>query len=215
MQWPFHHHDPDRIKIWLKQVAVLGLVLLLFFWWRHEPNATWEGTPAPVAPAQTSGGLPSPFEHEGYVITPLAHYSVTAVVLARERYRFDAMAEICPVDLGLGWGPLSEAERINLIDFSQSLRWMDWRVSAKNVPRLKLSKPEVGRHSANTHCVPADSAIREALLRVKRHDLVTLKGYLIKAVRGKNDFTSSTSRTDTGGGACEIVFVTEIESAAL
>ncbi|MDR1010002.1 MAG: hypothetical protein LBM04_02550 [Opitutaceae bacterium] len=211
MEWPFEIYDPDKIKVWIRRLGILAAVILVILWWRHEPDAKWPGIPAPDDPGQTAGDLPPPFVHNGYTITPLAHYAITAVVLARDRYRFDTMSGICPVDLGLGWGPMSDAERINLMDFYQSYRWMDWRVSAKNKSKLGLSPSEVNRHAANTHCIPADAAIKKTLLSVKRHDLVTLKGYLIRANNSKNSFLSSLSRTDTGAGACEIVFVTEIQ----
>lgn len=212
MEWPFHVYDPDTLKTWGRRAAVLAVLALVIYWWVREPKAAWEGLAAPDLPEQTSNDLPSSFEHEGYTITPLAHYSVTAVVLARERYRFDAMAEICPVDLGLGWGSMSSAERINLMKFSQSFRFIHWYVSGENMPKLKLSLSAVKDHAANTHCVPATPEVRKALLRVRRHELVTLKGYLIKAANSENTFTSSLTRTDSGSGACEVIYVTHVEN---
>ena len=92
----------------------------------HEPAATWRGMPATREPLQTSGPLPKPFPHGDYLVTPLARYHITAVVLSRERYRNDRAAEIGPVDLALGWGPMSVASVINELKIRQSGRWYEF-----------------------------------------------------------------------------------------
>jgi hypothetical protein len=189
---------------------LLVLILLVaggWFWW-HEPAATWRGLPAARDPVQTSVGLPRPFLNGDYTITPLANYEIKAVVLSRERYRNDAGAKLAPVDLALGWGPMSSAAVINDLNISQSGRWYEYSWSGEE----PLDPGLIATHSANTHCLPATPEIRQRLLAIKRHDIVTLKGYLVE-VTGPQGYrwSSSLSRTDTGGGACEIMWITEIQ----
>jgi hypothetical protein len=96
-----------------KRLIVLFLGAAVWFFMIRDAPARWKGMPAPKAPVQTAHNLPAPFLHEEYTIKPLARYAVTAVVLRGERYRFAPLADLCPLDLALGWGPMSVAYAIN------------------------------------------------------------------------------------------------------
>jgi len=187
----------------------LVLLLLVFggWWWLHDAPAKWKGVPAAAEPVQTTKDLPAPFRHREYLITPLATYSIKAVVLSRDYYRFDPAAKLAPLDLALGWKSMSIAGVLNELKITQSARWYEyrWRGAAP------LEPSQIAKQSANTHCIPADASIKRQLLSIRRHDLVTLEGFLV-AVNGPNHFTwrSSLTRDDSAGGACEIMFVTGV-----
>jgi hypothetical protein len=197
----------------MKKLLVFALLALAAWFYGHEPQASWRGMPAAQEPLQTSTDLPRPFHHGELTITPLAGYSIKAVVLSRQRYRYDALAELAPLDLALGWGPMSMAAVINELSISQSGRWYEYSWSGEE----PLPPGEIALHSANTHCLPASPAIRRQLLAVKRHDVVTLDGYLVEVTGpgAGNPWRSSLSRTDTRGGACEILWVTAVRRAPL
>lgn len=188
--------------------ALLAAVAWLYF---HERPAAWRGMPAAQDPIQVARDLPAPFLHHGYTVKPLARYNVTAVVLGRERYRNDKEADLAPVDLALGWGSMSIAAVINDLKFSQGGRW--YQYSYANEP--PLDPRDMAIHSANTHCLPADD-VKGELLAVKRHELVTLEGYLVE-VTGDGGYTwhSSMSREDTGAHACEVMWVTRVSHRKL
>ena len=189
-----------------KLLALLALVVGTWFYFHDEP-ADWRGIPAAHDPSQSTASLPAAFEHDGYTLQPLAAYRVTAVVLSRSRYRNDRGAELAPVDLALGWGPMSVAEVINDLSISQSGRWYEY--SWQNEPPLEPSS--IAQHSANTHCLPASSEVRKILLAVKRHELVTLSGFLVEVARPDGyQWRSSLTRNDTGGGSCEVLWVTSV-----
>jgi hypothetical protein len=196
----------------VKKVAFLLLCVGVYFACRYEKPARWRGLPAPADPIQTSDKLPPPFSDGDFVITPLARYSITAVVLSRERYRFDDGAALSPLDLALGWGSMSIAGVVNDLQMSQGGRFYEyqWKESSPLEPDQIIS------HSANTHCLPANAQVRRQLLSVKRHDLVTMEGYLVEA-RGANGsvWRSSLTRDDDGGGACEVMWVTSCSSHQL
>ena len=156
---------------------------------------------------QTSADLPPAFAHDDYRILPLARYRLTAVVLSRERYRNDPAAPLAPVDLALGWGPMSVAGVINALKISQSARWYEYSYPGEPPLEPRL----IATHSANTHCLPATPDVRRRLLDVKRHDLVSMEGYLVE-VTGPDGYRwrSSLSREDTGGGACEVMWITDL-----
>ena len=193
----------------MKKLVALALFVAAGWFYLHEAPAAWRGMPAAQDPVQVDTPLPAPFEHGGYAITPLARYAVTAVVLGRERYRNDRGAELAPLDLALGWGPMSVASVINELSISQSGRWYEYRWP--NEPPLDPGL--IATHSANTHCLPADDEVRRQLLAVKRHEVVSLEGYLVE-VHGSDGYRwrSSLSRADTGGHSCEVLWVTRVSS---
>lgn len=49
------------------------------------------------------------FEYRGHRITPVASFELEALVLGRRDYDHDRGAQVSPVDLALGWGPMSSS----------------------------------------------------------------------------------------------------------
>ena len=191
----------------MKKLLVFALIAAAGWFYFHESPAAWRGMPAGKDPEQTASDLPPAFADGDYQITPLARYRITAVVLSRDRYRNDRGALLAPVDLALGWGSMSVAGVINDLKISQSGRWYEY--SYPDEPPLDPGL--IASHSANTHCLPATPEVRHRLLNVKRHDLVAMEGYLVE-VTGPDGYRwkSSLTRDDTGGGACEVMWITAL-----
>jgi hypothetical protein len=62
------------------------------------------------------------------------------------------------------------------------------------------------------HFIPADAAVADALERVREGQVVRFSGLLVEATRPDGwRWRSSLSREDSGGGACEIVFLERLE----
>jgi hypothetical protein len=196
----------------VKKLLLLALCASAGWLYLRESPAAWRGMPAAKEPMQSTANLPPPFSHDRYTITPLARYKITAVTLARERYRLDQAAELAPIDLALGWGSMSAASIINDLSISQSGRWYEYRWPGEP----PLDPGIIATHSANTHCLPANSELRKKLLSIKRHDLVTLEGYLVE-VTGTDGYhwRSSLTRDDTGGGSCEVFWITSVSHGHL
>jgi len=180
------------------------LVGLLVYWLWPEPELRHPpGVLAPAEPEQRPMTLAKQWQKNGYTVTALAQFRVKAVVLHRERYGQGPEADLSPLDLALGWGPLSDQSVIDQIDITQGGRWYHWR--GKNLP---VPNGVIMTHSANMHMIPADTDIEETLLSAIRGDIVDLQGYLVE-VRGAKGWSwmSSLRRDDTGGGSCELVWV--------
>ena len=146
---------------------------------------------------------------EGWTLTPLATYTVHARVLATARYRSDATADLSPYDLLLGWGPMSDSTVLREMSFSQSNRFGYWQYG----PDSLLSSSEITRHAANTHLIPANRYVSDRIGALKVGSVVRLRGKLVEATRSDGQgppWRSSLSRTDSGAGACEIVYVESI-----
>ncbi len=63
-------------------------------------------------------------------------------------------------------------------------------------------------HSANWHLVPANSTVWRKLNGLRVGDVVKLEGMLVNLENpGVATMNTSLIRTDTGAGACEIVYV--------
>jgi hypothetical protein len=144
----------------------------------------------------------------GYHIVPLEKFDFQARVLSSEHYSMDREAQLAPVDLALGWGPMSRPEVISKIQISQSSRYYYWHVDEFPIPRR-----DIETHSANMHMVPASAGVERALKSIRPGQDVTFSGFLIEA-RAPDGWRwrSSLTREDTGAGACELVWVERIST---
>ena len=145
--------------------------------------------------------------HPAWSIQPVARYALCARVLGAQRYRFDDLSEICPVDLALAWGEADDDLIQAEIDVSQSGRWYRWR--SKTLP---LPSSTLNRNMANVHMIPANEALGIALLQIEEGDRVAIEGLLVDLLHtsGRRS-NSSRSRTDSGAGACEILYVQRVQ----
>jgi hypothetical protein len=145
---------------------------------------------------------------KGLEMTPRARFSAEVRVLGSERYRLGELADAVPLDLAVGWGPMSDSAVLRNIDVSQANRFYFWHYD--NEP--PIPREDIESHSANWHVLPANASIWKTLSGLRVGDVVTLDGELVD-LKGPN-FTIKTSltRKDTGAGACEVFYV---ESASL
>jgi hypothetical protein len=190
--------------------AVFVLVLLVFVghcWLSGRPLERGPGVLAPNEPVQRNLSNGKILEKNGYQLRELASFSLEARVLAAERYRYDRGADLAPMDLALGWGPMSSNAVLNGIDFDQYGRFYFWQTKE---PLIEINDIEI--HSANMHMIPATDAVRDVLLSARPGNLIELDGYLVEATAPDGfRWTTSLIRTDTGAGACELVLVEHIK----
>ena len=191
-------------KAWL----LLALVLVAgWVWWSGRPITRPDGVIASDDPVQTNFESAEPaIAFKDATLHPLAKFSLTARVLSRDNYRFDAESDLSPTDLAFGWGRMSDSAVLRYIDISQSGRFYYWRVRTFPIPER-----EIEMHSANMHMLPANALVAYELKRVRVGDVVTLDGMLVEADKpGGWRWRSSMTRDDTGDGACEVVYVQDL-----
>ncbi len=188
-------------------LALLVVLFLGYSCWTGRPVERPPGVLAPDAPLQESVDDGPTWEIGDYEVHALARFEVEARVLSAERYRFDREAGLSPIDLALGWGPMSANAVLDTLDISQSGRFFHWWSSEP-----MIDAGEINRHSANMHMVPLDDATRATLLGARTGSLVHLRGWLVEA-KAKDGWKwrSSLSRGDSGAGACELVLVEDVE----
>ncbi|WP_370980979.1 hypothetical protein [Agaribacterium sp. ZY112] len=189
----------------MKKFLVVVLFALAFYLYDHSRHVTLgPGVSAAEPPLQRVIDSPVTFEFETYNLSPLARFELKAKVLSKENYYLGREADLSPTDLALGWGTMSDESILEQIDISQSGRFYRWRVDSFPIPRK-----DIETQSANMHLIPADTLVRDAISRVRKGDLIEMSGYLVNVVSNDGSWywKSSLTRNDTGGGACELVFV--------
>lgn len=201
---------------WVKYAVLFALVLVLGLvlrrgWMGRDLRYT-PGVLVNSEPQQLIISNPVPWVKNKRVIVPLARFSLKARVLSKEKYRFDHGADISPIDLALGWGPMSDQKVLDQLEIAQGDRFFVI-APVKEKPPLPMSV--LLANSSNMHILPANAGIEKSLALLRIGELVELGGYLV-GVRENGQWTwvSSLSRLDTGDGACEIFWVERVEFLA-
>jgi hypothetical protein len=187
-------------------IVILGLIWHLL---SIYPSPT-SGPLAPKPPVQTGlkPGDAAAWTLDRYTIRPLARYQLKARILHRDDYYFDHASVVSPFDFALGWGNMSDPKIYAQLHISQGGRWYTYYWWGEP----PLGQDEIVASSANTHIIPASPEIKSKMTWWRAGDLVKLSGYLVAIDGlGPEPWTSSLSRTDTGDGSCEIMWVTDAE----
>ncbi len=190
-------------RILRHSLYVVPILVGAFVWMGNHPVTYGPGVLAPDQPVQRRIEVPKGFIHGDYLISKLASFDITARVLSRKNYFTGRESKLSPVDLALGWGPMSDETVVERISVSQSGRWYRWCVKEFPIPQRAIE-----RNSANMHMVPSTPEVKKQLKRVRKGHLIECTGYLIE-INASDGFAwrSSLTREDTGDGACEIVWV--------
>ena len=170
-------------------------------------HAEPDGAPVFMEPFQDEVSDATPWQQGEYEIAPLAEYEVNARVLSTAVYDDDREAQVAPIDFALGWGGMADRELLEQLSVHQDNRWyyVRWR-------NLALDPQDVIANSSNHHLLPANDEVLEQLKQVEPGDSVRLKGKLVRITADDGwSWTSSTSRFDTGDGACEVMWVESVE----
>jgi hypothetical protein len=167
----------------------------------HPPGVLVDGTPLQVEVQASNFGM------DDYQITKKARFEIHARVLSTEQYYLNREADLSPIDLALGWGVMSDQSLLEQIDISQSSRWYRWRYEGS----LPVSDQQIITSSGNMHMIPATASVERSLMKLREGDVVVLQGYLVDVDHDSGwRWRTSMTRTDTGAGACEIVYVESI-----
>ncbi|HXK58093.1 MAG TPA: hypothetical protein PLZ16_15755 [Gammaproteobacteria bacterium] len=151
-----------------------------------------------------------------YTINPLHDYQLHGVVVSfhdsdswwdiyhrRSWQDFINVKDICVI-----WGDNVTSGVYQKMAFKNSTWtcWASWpdRETGSHFSMHQLS---------NNHLLVSDPHIREIADRIEIGDQIRLEGLLASYSHSNGKFTrgTSTSRTDTGNGACETVYVNELE----
>jgi hypothetical protein len=197
----------------MRRHPVLTAALILYIAWgawnwiTNRPLHPPDGVLAADEPLQTAVPGGDKLRVGRWTLTIRANYQVTARILGREPYHFDALSDLIPEDFVLGWGPMSDNQVLRTMDISQSNRFYYWRVAGA----LPVPRESIIAHSANTHVIPGNSTVARQLSRLRQGQIVTLSGDLVDGVRDDGmSIRTSMVRNDSGAGACEVFLVSDV-----
>lgn len=189
-------------------ILVPFIILLAYFIWPEKTITYPAGITAPEQPVQNNLSITKEWQKDGYTIKALAEYKIKARVLSRNNFSIGRESDLSPLDLALGWGPMSDQSVIDKIKITQSNRWYHWETDSSPIPLNQVSL-----NSANVHIIPNNEDVENKLENVYKGSLIEMKGYLV-SINAKDGWhwQSSLKRDDTGGGSCELLLVDTLEN---
>ena len=142
-------------------------------------------------------------------LTPVAEYKIAALVVGKETYSYGWNAKVSPIDVALAWGRLADPESRKYVSYSQSNRWTSFKMKEGS----PFDPAYIVSHASNHHIIPSTRNLLYAIKTIKEKQKVVLEGFLVN-VAGTYEgnpvwWKTSLSRTDSGDGACEILYVTK------
>jgi hypothetical protein len=159
----------------------------------------------------------APFEREvggtTYTITPLYHYQLYGLVVSTHESRswtdyyhqkwtdFINVKDFCVV-----WGENVKNEVYLDMRFTSNELYCQYQWPDRETGE-KFSKSQL----SNNHLLSDRGEINERLGKARKGDQIYLEGYLAEYAHSEGAFRrgSSTTREDTGRGACETIFLTD------
>lgn len=198
----------------MKFASFIAVVALTWFayGWITAPITYPPGVLIAAEPSQTAlTPKDSAFDSGKFHLQPLAHFALDARVLHRKIYRYDRPAALVPVDLAVGWGAMSDQAVLDQLKVSQSARffWYEWQ------HQPPIPQNDIIAHATNLHLIPSSAAIAARCKSLRAGELIHLRGLLVEATGPEiGTWRSSLSRTDSGNGACELVWVEELHDLA-
>lgn len=227
----------DRRLFWGVLFALIALIVALLVWDSRErasradkaTHATGVTAPGPgFAIDQAAMDCPTPFADQAHPdvplqggtdglpkafvlaegsATPVAPFAVEGRVLGRKNYDADRESSFAPTDIAFGWSRMRDPAVLAKLNIKQSSRWYHYNWTGE--PPIPVQ--EIVRSSANMHMIPANPRIAEALSEVERDAIVRIDGFLVTVKDGRGwAWHSSTTREDSGAGACEVVYVCRV-----
>ncbi|MBR4543958.1 MAG: hypothetical protein IKO53_07090 [Lachnospiraceae bacterium] len=212
----YRQKDLSFLKVLIPMILiVVGVVLFLNG--SIGGKGSRQSFPNIPEPKQTEATGGTDFVVSGYNVHAdyLYAYEIEALVVhTKNYYGSDFGTKLAPRDLALAWG--SVAKYNNTVDFhwDQHGRWYFWQVNTYEELSTVGTVDDVNRQSSNNHLIAANSSVKKTIKKINTGDHIKLKGYLVNitATNSKGNpyyWNSSTSRSDTGNGACEVMYVTE------
>lgn len=145
-----------------------------------------------------------------YMVEPVAEYDCAGLVVSTNYTWRDMFALVgSPIDtpdLGMVWDMNLQSGDLHKVSFWSG----EFTLNYQHGPGVKFFMENAG----NTHVLAASEDVYNQVTSLRRGDQIRLRGALVNYYRtdwGAHWRKSSLSRTDTGNGACEVMFVESVE----
>lgn len=151
-----------------------------------------------------------------YQVEPLYRYDIEGIVVSLQHHDGDRMLHrrwndhLNVADLCVVWG--HNASRVDLSEFDF------WNGQFTCFFRTSSNSAWVSFHHdqiSNNHLLSDDEWVRDQIEDLRIGDQVRLQGYLARYSQGSRfQRGTSTTRSDTGNGACETLYVEDVQITA-
>lgn len=208
-------HDTGRAVLRKLNSATLlasALLALVAFWNRNDLPARIELAPElgaePVQVDTTSAPFVAEYAGVRYTVEPQFRYELHGLVVSyrlhdgESRMHRAANDHLNVADLCVVWSDTAFSPTLRKIDFWNGIFTCNFQTrDAEAWAHFRLNQ------ISNNHLLSADPAIRKRIAGVRIGDQIRLRGQLASYGTGGNRRGTSTTREDTGDGACETIFV--------
>ena len=195
------------------------LAFAVSFWKRNDLPADLVVHPAVDAePRQLATERPafSALWHGvDYRVEPQFEYELYGVVVSFRQHdgssRMHRLANdhLNVADLCVVWGDNARSDYLPQFEFWNGIFTCNVRTSDRQAwESFHLHQ------MSNNHLISDDPQIRERVNGIRPGDQVHIRGVLASYGSGRNERGTSTTRTDTGDGACETIYVEQFEVIA-
>jgi hypothetical protein len=192
-----------------KTLFLMAIAGVWFAHWQlHGPITYPPGVLIASEPIQVDLPTNEPeFGFGEFHLKPLARFAVDARLLHSKIYRYDRGASLVPIDLAVGWGPMSDQQVLDHLHVSQSMRffWYEYKMPPP------IAAEQIVNHATNIHISPSTPELAARCKSLRSGALVHLSGELVQATGPQiGTWRSSLSRTDSGNGACELLYLEDL-----
>ncbi len=146
-----------------------------------------------------------------------AYYEVSGRVVATASYYASTVENMAAQkDVAVVWGKLATDEYLNKFTFNApGNRFVYWKTTDSDWYRAHTNDKEISQMHSNNHLVSNNKQINDEISNIKDGDYVRIKGYLVNLYWQENGsnhtWRSSLTRDDSGDGACEVIYVTDVK----
>lgn len=203
----------------LSSLAILVgfLGLLVSFWNRNDLPRNVEFQPEVLAEPRQTATKARPFDAEfngvDYLVEPEYEYDLAGMVVSfrhhdgNSRMHFRANDHLNMLDVCVVWGDSATSKLLHKLKFWNGI----FTCNVKTRDQAAWDAFSMYQLS-NNHLISDDTYIRDKVKDIRVGDQIRVRGYLASYSNengGKRG--TSTTRTDTGDGACETLFVEKFD----
>ena len=187
--------------------------LLVSFWNRNDLPRNVDFLPEVLGEPQQTATRQKPFDASfngvDYHVEPEYEYDLFGMVVSyrhhdgNSRMHFLANDHLNMMDVCVVWGDSATSGRLHKINFWNGIFTCNVR-TRDSAAWAAFSMDQL----SNNHLISNDESIRDQVKKIRIGDQVRVRGYLASySSENGGKRGTSTTRTDTGDGACETLFV--------
>lgn len=202
----------------IKSILLISFVTLIISFWNRDKLPSKED----VHPQMAKEPVQQMIDHQeflvniddyDYFIQPQYDYELYGMVVSYRLHNSDTGAHLRwgdhlnVADLCVVWSENAFEARLNEMEF-RNQEWTCYYQWPNREVRSSFNSSKL----SNNHLITEDSGLRQSIKKIGIGDQIRIKGWLSsyrsneKSIRG-----TSITRSDTGNGACETIYVNEVE----